>query len=113
VPRKDPAARRDYELSRKYGAPEGTYDALLEAQGGGCALCGRKPRTKSLALDHDHRTGRLRGLLCSGLQGCNKLLGRFEQDAQTARRTAAYLLEIAADLEANALTKISHSKENA
>lgn len=112
MPRVDPAARRDYELARKYGLPEGGYDELLAAQGGSCAICGKKPRTKSLALDHDHRTKRIRGLLCTGLRGCNKALGPFEADPKVARRAAAYLLEIAADLEANTLTKMSHSRKD-
>jgi hypothetical protein len=110
MPRSDPQARRDYELRRRYGLAEGGYDALLAAQGGGCAICSKKPRTKALALDHDHRTGRIRGLLCTGLRGCNKALGPFEADAEVARRAAAYLLEIAADLERQVLTKMSHAK---
>lgn len=112
-PRVDPAGRRDYQLNRRYGLPEGGYDAMLAVQHGGCAICGKKPRTKALALDHDHRTGRIRGLLCTGLRGCNKALGPFETDAATARRAAAYLLEIAADLEASSLTRMSHGKGKA
>ncbi len=53
-----------------YGCDQATYDSLLARQGGVCAIC-RKPetsvrngRTKYLAVDHDHRTGRIRGLLC-------------------------------------------------
>jgi hypothetical protein len=45
------------------------YERLLAAQGGGCALCGRKPKTRRLDVDHDHRTGKIRGLLC---QRCNR-----------------------------------------
>lgn len=47
------------------------YDALLELQGGGCAICGRPPTTRRLALDHDHRTMQVRGLLCFR---CNSML---------------------------------------
>lgn len=112
-PRKDPAARRDYDLKRRYGLPEGGFEAMLETQGGVCAICGKKPRTRSLAVDHDHRTGRIRGLLCSGLRGCNKALGVFEKDPDTALRAALYLLEIRADLLAQPLTKMSHSRKEA
>lgn len=62
------------------------YDALLEAQGGHCALCPKTPddQERRLHVDHDHRccptVGRccgecIRGLLCAG---CNRLLGWFE-----------------------------------
>lgn len=46
------------------------YEEILEAQGGACACCHRKPKPgKSLAVDHDHKTGLIRGLLCFM---CNK-----------------------------------------
>jgi len=52
------------------------YDGLLRSQGGGCALCGRRPPPR-LHVDHDHRTGRIRGLLCSH---CNHIvIGRLEK----------------------------------
>lgn len=47
------------------------YDALLAAQGGGCAICGNPPKTRRLDVDHDHRTGKVRGLLC---HRCNRAL---------------------------------------
>ena len=47
------------------------YEALLEAQGGVCALCGNPPKTRRLDVDHDHRTGLIRGLLCSR---CNQAI---------------------------------------
>lgn len=49
---------------RVYGLSGEQYDALLELQGGGCAVCGGKPKSKRLAVDHDHKTGAVRGLLC-------------------------------------------------
>lgn len=47
------------------------YDALLKYQRGGCAICGRKPKTRRLDMDHDHRTMQVRGLLCVR---CNRAL---------------------------------------
>jgi len=47
------------------------YTALLAFQGGGCAICGRRPGARRHALDHDHRTMRLRGILCTA---CNMRL---------------------------------------
>jgi hypothetical protein len=62
---------------------------MLAAQGGGCAICGRAPSTKiSLHIDHDHETGRIRGLLCFV---CNNGLGQFQEDPAVLRKAAAYV----------------------
>ena len=44
---------------------------MLAEQGGGCAICGAPPKTRRLHVDHDHKTGEIRGLLC---YRCNKAL---------------------------------------
>jgi hypothetical protein len=49
---------------------------MLEAQGGGCALCGGADEYRALAVDHDHRTGVVRGLLCTQ---CNLGVGVVEK----------------------------------
>jgi hypothetical protein len=52
------------------------YEATLAAQGGGCAICGEScPTGRVLAVDHDHVTGAVRGLLCAP---CNWGLSRAE-----------------------------------
>lgn len=51
-------------VKKVYGIDGDQYDALLDLQAGGCAVCGGKPKSKRLAVDHDHRTGAVRGLLC-------------------------------------------------
>ncbi len=61
-------------LKRDYGLSVDRYNAMLEFQGGDCAICG-KPMTGRKNVDHDHITGKVRGLLCSG---CNLRLGLFE-----------------------------------
>lgn len=74
--------------------PGMTYDRLLALQGGRCAICGCTPRTRRLAVDHDHETGVVRGLLCSASEGasCNKgLLGSAHDDVRILRRAVAYL----------------------
>lgn len=72
------------------------YVELYEATGGTCAICG-KPETQlsgwhgevmELSIDHDHETGRVRGLLC---QWCNQGIGRFRDDPELLTRAAAYL----------------------
>ena len=78
----------------RYGLDGETYDALLRLQGGGCAICGRRPKTKRLAVDHDHRTGAVRGLLCPGEDGCNhRLLGYVRDRIDLLESAIAYLKE--------------------
>jgi len=52
-------------IEKTYGLTSEQYDALLERQGGRCAICRAKPKSIRLAVDHDHGTGEVRGLLCS------------------------------------------------
>jgi hypothetical protein len=56
-----------------------TYDRILAAQDGGCAICGALPAVRDLAVDHDHKTGAVRGLLC---MSCNTGLGHFHDDPE-------------------------------
>lgn len=56
---------------RQYGLTPDQYDALFTQQGGVCAICKAEPKTKKLAVDHDHDTGEVRGLLCPR---CNSTL---------------------------------------
>lgn len=75
---------------RKYLWPAGmTYDKLLAVQGGRCAICRCTPRTRRLAIDHDHETGYVRGLLC---MKCNhELLGAAQDNVQILRNAVYYL----------------------
>jgi hypothetical protein len=56
---------------RELGVTVEQYDELLASQHGGCAICGAPPKTRRLDVDHDHRTGKIRGLLC---HRCNRAL---------------------------------------
>jgi len=59
----------------RYGISVQEYEELLDAQAGGCALCGGTHRSgRRLHVDHDHETGRVRGLLC---YPCNQAVGRL------------------------------------
>jgi hypothetical protein len=84
---RSPEANRIHTLA-VYGLTVAEYDALLEAQGGGCAICGRPPGRKRLHVDHDHETDAIRGLLCSP---CNRAIGLLRDDPEVARRAAEYL----------------------
>ena len=65
------------------------YDRLLAEQEGHCALCPNKPKTRALHVDHDHKTGRVRGVLC---HKCNyRLLGRGLESADLHDAAAGYL----------------------
>lgn len=86
--RKKTSDRKSY-LKRKYGITIEKYEAMLALQGGGCAICGRRPRPDiALHVDHDHETGEIRGLLCFP---CNNFLGDIEDDLQRLRAAAEYL----------------------
>lgn len=73
----------------KYGLSIVGYEELLERQGGACAICGDVcPSGRRLAVDHDHETKRIRGLLCSHH---NLGLGHFSDDPVLLRAAADYL----------------------
>jgi hypothetical protein len=67
------------------------YSVLYEKQGGRCPICLRKSVTKRLAVDHDHVTNEVRGLLDPGQHGCNlAILGNIK-DLAMAKRIVEYL----------------------
>lgn len=76
-------------LETVYGITRDDYDRMLAEQDGRCAICQNKPRKRRLAVDHDHATGEVRGLLCTR---CNqKLLGSANENPAILRRAADYL----------------------
>lgn len=77
-------------LARTYGITGTEYRAMAEAQGGLCAICSRPPRQRRLAVDHDHRTGRVRALLCDT---CNRFVGMLEKDPVITEKATSYLKE--------------------
>ena len=90
-PQKKSALKHKINL-RLYGLTPESYASLLAAQGGGCAICGatkaNKTDTRRLAVDHDHSSGRVRGLLCTP---CNRTLGAMNNDPLLLRKAADYL----------------------
>lgn len=77
---------------RAYGITPKEFAALLEAQRGGCAICGASAGWRAnggrLVVDHNHRTDKVRGLLCPS---CNRGLGQFVDDPRILRAAATYL----------------------
>lgn len=103
----NPRKALDYHLRRTFGITIEHYDAMLEEQGGVCAICGQPPivtkptRVRKhewmpeapavaprLIVDHDHDTGEVRGLLC---KPCNTGIGMLADSAERCRRAAEYL----------------------
>lgn len=76
---------RTYHLKRRYGITAEEADAMLEAQGGLCAVCRTAPAAH---VDHDHGTGEVRELLCFN---CNGGLGQFKDDPAVLRAAADYV----------------------
>ena len=80
---------------RKYGLTVDTFDNLVVAQDGNCAICGRPESSrKRLCIDHNHVTGRVRGLLCVQ---CNAALGQMDDQPDRLRKAAEYLEKQDAD----------------
>lgn len=88
------------KLKRYYGITVEDYYRILAEQGGGCALCGsmtpevgnrkyKKNVRIAFDVDHDHKTGKVRGLLCTR---CNRLVGLANDDPNTAQKLVDYLL---------------------
>jgi hypothetical protein len=80
---------------KKYGISVEEYDAIKNEQGGLCAICGGFPqrtnkRINRLCIDHDHKTGKVRGLIC---YNCNVGLGQFEDDIDRLSAAISYLRE--------------------
>lgn len=82
------ACVRGKDLQRQYGIDPSDYSQMLDKQDGGCAICYMPPSPgKGLAVDHDHDTGKVRGLLCTS---CNTALGKFPT-VEMLKRAIEYL----------------------
>lgn len=64
---------RKHNLKSCFGITPQQYNEMLKQQNGGCAICGEINKNgRRLSIDHDHETGKIRGLLCNK---CNSVLG--------------------------------------
>jgi len=82
------SSKRQAHLKHKYGISPEKFAAMELSQGGMCAICFRSPGLRALDVDHDHITGRVRGLLC---WNCNTLLGRANDSVGILESAIAYL----------------------
>lgn len=88
-----PDQRRKWNLNRQYALSPESYMVLLNSQGGVCAICSKPDSGKGsgwLAVDHNHTTGRNRGLLC---RQCNGALASMESDPDWGTKALAYLVK--------------------
>lgn len=89
-----PLVWKERDLQKKFGLSLAEYGEMLVVQGGKCAICNqsetqvRNGTKKSLAVDHDHATGKIRGLLCTE---CNQALGKFKDDRNVLLSAIQYL----------------------
>lgn len=78
-----------YAQKRRYRLTLDQYVELLSGHAQACGICGEPPNGKGFAVDHDHETNRVRGLLCAN---CNFLLGHAKDNPDLLLAAAAYLL---------------------
>lgn len=76
-----------YALRKNYGLTLEVYEAMVISQDGRCAICTKRPKGK-LHVDHDHRTQKVRGLLCGK---CNRGIGMMDDDPEILRAAIGYL----------------------
>ena len=86
---KDPLWDRRRNIHKLYKITLEQYEAMYRDQSGVCKICGAlNIAGRRLAVDHDHKTGRIRGLLCSR---CNMAIGLFKDDLDLLRRAFEYV----------------------
>lgn len=78
---------RNNQLLRDYGITLVQLEAMLEKQCRRCLICKKNP---AVAVDHNHRTGKIRGILC---RMCNIGIGGFKDDPKLCQQAAKYLHE--------------------
>lgn len=95
-PERSKQSAKASKMKSKYGVTICVYDKMLESQNNACAIClkpeklidSRTGNIRALSIDHCHKTGKVRGLLCSS---CNHLLGRAKDSITTLLNAVEYL----------------------
>lgn len=81
--------RRNNHIKKKFNISADAYEDLLNKQNGVCAICNLHDASgQRLAVDHEHETGRIRGLLCFS---CNVGLGKFREDIAILSKAINYI----------------------
>jgi hypothetical protein len=96
---KDKTRKRNaaYWRKHKYGLTQEQYKDMILSQNNECAIC-KKPSHKTLYIDHDHKTGKVRGLLC---HECNTGIGFFNEDIDSLTNAVKYLKSFPANYRNN------------
>lgn len=91
----NPERAKTHNLKKSYGIDLQQYEVMGAAQNWNCAICGGKETTKDkdggprmMPVDHDHKTGKVRALLCTQ---CNRGLGMFSDNIEKLKAAATYL----------------------
>lgn len=81
---------KEYALKKSFNITLDQYNQMLEEQNYSCAICNRHQNEfkRSLAVDHSHKTGEIRGLLCGF---CNIGIGNLQDDSEITDRASKYL----------------------
>lgn len=79
---------RSHKRFHRYGMTQSLYDSMLSVQQNKCAICGGISSGRSLAIDHCHKTGKIRGLLC---EKCNWMIGFAKDNPDILRSAIEYL----------------------
>ena len=94
---KRPDFHRNHNLRQRYGITVADFESILSSQNFTCAICEVEishaldyKGGKSVAVDHNHETGEVRGILCSG---CNLVLGHARESTEVLYRAIVYLSE--------------------
>lgn len=88
--RRHPEVGRRHDRKRKYGITDDQFDSRFKAQGAACGICRTEdPGPLGWTVDHDHSTGKFRGILCNA---CNKAIGLLRDDPALVRAAESYLI---------------------
>lgn len=101
-----PEARRARAILLKYGLTPEAHGAMLQRQGGVCAICKRPPSDRGLFVDHDHDTGTVRGLLCPA---CNTALGLLGDNLAGLLSAVSYL---GGEVDHSRVLSVGHSYQH-
>lgn len=82
-------SRQKRNRPTRYKITIGDYERMVDEQGNRCKLCGNEPKEgKKLVIDHDHRNGKVRGLLCNS---CNVGIGLLQDDPALLEKAINYI----------------------